>query len=122
MSSSLNQSFKQKYNFETRQNISSKVRSKQPNFIPIIIERADKSNISALPREKYLIPESSTIAKLLITIRGELKIGPEKAIFIFIGDKSVLPPVSSTIGILDSKYRDADGFLYIKYASENTFG
>ena len=42
------------------------------------------------------------------------------AIFVFC--KNILPPTSQLINDLYNNSKDDDGFLYIIYASENTFG
>jgi hypothetical protein len=49
-----------------------------------------------------------------------IKLSPEKAIFIFVNN--VLPPSSSLLSHVYAEHKDADGFLYIVYSSENTFG
>ncbi len=45
---------------------------------------------------------------------------PEKAIFIFVNN--VLPPSSSLLSQVYQEHMDEDGFLYVLYSSENTFG
>jgi GABA(A) receptor-associated protein len=45
---------------------------------------------------------------------------PEKAIFIFVNN--VLPPSSSLLSQVYQEHMDEDGFLYVVYSSENTFG
>jgi GABA(A) receptor-associated protein len=49
-----------------------------------------------------------------------MQIRPEDAIFLFIGNN--IPPSSYNIGNLYHKYKDKDGFLYMQYSKENTFG
>jgi len=44
----------------------------------------------------------------------------EKAIFLFINE--VLPPSSALMSQIYEKHKDEDGFLYITYSGENTFG
>ena len=45
---------------------------------------------------------------------------PEKAIFIFVS--SVLPPSAALMSSIYEEHRDEDGFLYIQYSGEHTFG
>ena len=47
-------------------------------------------------------------------------LSPEEALFIFSGS-SVLSS-NTLISAVYEKYRDPDGFLYVKYSGENTFG
>ncbi len=49
-----------------------------------------------------------------------IRIEPEKAIFMFV--KNQLCPVSNVINILYRDNHEEDGFLYIKYGTEKTFG
>jgi hypothetical protein len=49
-------------------------------------------------------------------------IRPEDAIFVFIGNTNVIPPISATIEELYAKYKDNNGFLNFTYTIENTFG
>lgn len=53
-------------------------------------------------------------------IRRRISINPEKALFIFV--KNVLPPNAALITDVYAEHKDADGFLYITYSGENTFG
>ena len=53
-------------------------------------------------------------------IRKKMKLSPEKAIFLFIN--GCIPPSSCIMAQFYSIYKDIDGFLYITYAYENTFG
>ena len=43
------------------------------------------------------------------------------SLYIFINGETLAPP-SATMSALYSENKDEDGFLYISYASENTFG
>jgi len=51
---------------------------------------------------------------------------PEDSIFLFVQDKKekqdVLPPSSALMTTIYDKHKDEDGFLYITYSGENTFG
>uniref|UniRef100_A0AAY4DST6 Autophagy-related protein n=2 Tax=Denticeps clupeoides TaxID=299321 RepID=A0AAY4DST6_9TELE len=53
-------------------------------------------------------------------IRKRIQLPSEKAIFLFV-DKTV-PQSSITMGQLYEKEKDDDGFLYVAYSGENTFG
>lgn len=60
------------------------------------------------------------------------ELDPQKAIFLFVGDQ--FPPsctlftfysltsVASLMSELYEKYKDEDGFIYLTYSGENTFG
>ena len=59
-------------------------------------------------------------AEFVFVIRKRIKLSPEKAIFIFVND--VLPPTAMLMSQVYDEYKDEDGFLYISYSGENTFG
>ena len=53
-------------------------------------------------------------------IRKRIKLPPERAIFIFI--RNVIPQQASLMSTIYEEEKDEDGFLYITYTGENTFG
>lgn len=53
-------------------------------------------------------------------IRKRIKLPAEKAIFIFVND--TLPPTAALMSAIYQEHKDKDGFLYVTYSGENTFG
>ena len=53
-------------------------------------------------------------------IRKRIKLDPSQAIFLMI-DNTLCPSNTNIGDVYDSQHSE-DGFLYVKYASENTFG
>ena len=53
-------------------------------------------------------------------IRQRLKLHPDEAMFLFVNNKMM--SISQTIMNVYYYEKDPDGFLYIKYSKENTFG
>ena len=112
--------------------------------MPVIVERAEKAekSIPDIDKKKYLVPSDLTVGQFVYVIRKRIKLSPEKAIFIFIDNRLPVrtPPFSSHRSLLTrftllniqasaslmstvyEELRDKDGFLYIKYSGENTFG
>ena len=58
--------------------------------------------------------------RFIYVIRKRIKLPPEKAIFIFVDN--VIPPTASLMSAVYEVQRDEDGFLYVTYSGENTFG
>lgn len=115
-------SFKKSYSFNDRKNESAKIISKYPDRIPIICEKTKgKSDIPTVDKIKYLVPADLTVGQFVYVIRNRMKLTAEKAIFLFVAD-STIPPTISLMNILYEQYKDPDGFLYITYSGENTFG
>ena len=94
---------------------------KYPNKIPVICEKC-KTNIDCpdIDKNKYLVPSDLTVGQFLYIIRKRVQITAEKAIYIFIDNK--MPPTAQTMSYLYEQYKDDDGFLYVLYAAESTFG
>ena len=114
--------FKDAQTFENRKNEATRVRTKYPNRIPVIVERAENCNeIEIIDKKKYLVPTDLTMGQFIYVIRKRLKtMSAEKALFVFVGD--IMPPTGENMAILYDNNKDEDGFLYITYSGENTFG
>jgi GABA(A) receptor-associated protein len=58
--------------------------------------------------------------QLVYVIRKRLALSPDVALFVFVGN--ILPPSSALVREVYAQHADADGFLYVKYSGESTFG
>ena len=109
--------------FEDRVNESNEIINKYPNRIPLIIEKLVNKNDTIIPdidKNKYLVPEDLTVSQLMYVIKKRLKLTPDKAIFIFCNGK--LLNSSLTMRYIYDNNKDKDGFIYIVYSGESTFG
>ncbi|KAE9232853.1 hypothetical protein PF005_g2545 [Phytophthora fragariae] len=61
-----------------------------------------------------------TVGQFVYVIRKRIKGSPVKAFFIFINN--VLPPTATLMWNIYKEQKDSDGFLYVPYSGENTFG
>jgi len=112
--------FKEEHTLEHRTSEASKIRSKYPERIPVIVEKEPKSPITTIDKRKFLVPSDISVAQFMWIIRKRIQLPPEKAIFLFVG--KVLPQSSAAMGQVYEEHKDEDGFLYIAYSGENTFG
>ncbi len=112
--------FKVTHSFSDRVKESKRIMDKYPDKIPVICERNFSSTLPTIDKHKFLVPTDLTIGQFIYVIRKRIKITPQEAIYLFI--KGNMPPSNETMNITYSKYRDEDGFLYISYTNENTFG
>uniref|UniRef100_A0A0B6ZS66 Gamma-aminobutyric acid receptor-associated protein-like 2 n=2 Tax=Arion vulgaris TaxID=1028688 RepID=A0A0B6ZS66_9EUPU len=112
--------FKEEHTFEHRKLESGKIRTKYPERIPVIVERDPKSHIISIDKRKFLVPNDISVAQFMWIIRKRIQLPSEKAIFLFVG--KVLPQSSASMGQIYEEHGDEDGFLYIAYSGENTFG
>ncbi|KAG6785239.1 hypothetical protein POTOM_010969 [Populus tomentosa] len=134
-------------NIERRQAEAGRIRDKYPDRIPVIVERAEKSDVPDIDKKKllndkrnitlfkfdellngwkvlsgtlYLVPADLTVGQFVYVVRKRIKLSPEKAIFIFV--KNILPPTAAMMSAIYEENKDEDGFLYMTYSGENTFG
>ena len=113
--------FKKEFTFKQRIDESSRIREKYQDRVPIICEKSDKSNtLVSIDKKKYLVPTDLTCGQFAYVIRKRMSLPAEQAIYLFVG--GVIPAMSSLMNTVYNDYHDEDGFLYITYASENTFG
>tara|TARA_B100000085_G_C18541649_1_gene512178 strand:+ start:491 stop:856 length:366 start_codon:yes stop_codon:yes gene_type:complete len=113
--------FKKSVPFEKSLSESTKVLEKYPERVPIICQRSIHcKDIPIIRKMKYLVPIHFSIGQFIHIIRKRSDIKPEQAIFVFVNNN--IPPNSDSILTVYDKYKDKDGFLYITYSGENTFG
>ncbi|KAI7979778.1 Autophagy-related protein 8f [Camellia lanceoleosa] len=113
-------SFKQEHDLEKRRAEAARIREKYPDRIPVIVEKAERSDIPNIDKKKYLVPADLTVGQFVYVIRKRIKLSAEKAIFIFVDN--VLPPTGGIMSAIYDEKKDEDGFLYVTYSGENTFG
>ncbi len=112
--------FKNEHSFEKRKAEAERIRQKYPDRIPVICEKADRTDIPTIDKKKYLVPSDLTVGQFVYVIRKRIKLAPEKAIFIFVDE--VLPATAALMSAIYEEHKDEDGFLYVSYSGENTFG
>eukprot|EP00996_Jenningsia_fusiforme_P004213 NODE_5021_length_729_cov_31.676471_g4662_i0.p3 GENE.NODE_5021_length_729_cov_31.676471_g4662_i0~~NODE_5021_length_729_cov_31.676471_g4662_i0.p3 ORF type:complete len:121 (+),score=38.53 NODE_5021_length_729_cov_31.676471_g4662_i0:127-489(+) len=112
--------FKQENPLEKRKAESEKIRQKYTDRIPVICEKADGSDVPDIDKKKYLVPSDLTVGQFVYVVRKRIKLPAEKAVFLFVNN--ALPPTAALMAHLYEAHKDEDGFLYINYSGENTFG
>ena len=114
--------FKNQYTHEAREAEALRMRTKYPERIPTICQKSAFANRSCptIDKSKYLVPTDLTMGQFVWVIRKRLKISSDQAIYMFIN--GTIPPVSKLMSTLYNELHDQDGFLYIYYNFENTFG
>jgi GABA(A) receptor-associated protein len=115
-------SFKRTYKFNDRYEESKRIMTLFPQKIPIICERSEfaPNGCPFIDKKKYLIPRDFTVGQFIYVIRNKLELPPEKALYLFICE--TIPASASYMDLIYEYYKDNDGFLYILYTFENTFG
>eukprot|EP00727_Mastigamoeba_balamuthi_P004909 m51a1_g14416 putative autophagy protein 8 (125) ;mRNA; r:456746-457833 len=113
-------SFKAEHPLEKRKEVAERILTKYNDHIPVIVEKAANSDAPDIDKKKYLVPRDITVGKFVYEIRRHMKLKPEKAIFLFVND--VLPPTGALMSQIYERHKDEDGFLYVTYNGESTFG
>lgn len=114
------ETFKNKHSNEKRQKESNRIREKYPDRIPVIVEKSD-SSLPDLDKTKYLVPVDLTVGQFILVIRKRLTLDSSVGLFLFFNN-SIMANCSTLMSDCYYEYKDPDGFLYIKYSGENTFG
>lgn len=113
-------SFKEKFPLNDRTDESCRIRKKYPDRIPVIVEKSKNTDINCIDKNKYLVPKDLTVGQFVYVIRKRIKLSPDQAIFLFIDN--TLPPSDSLMSQIYKEHVDKDGFLYVLYTGESTFG
>lgn len=116
-------SFKDEFSLDKRKAESENLMSKYPNRIGIIVEQ-EKYNNSIIPhidKRKYAVYNDMKFSSFMNVIRNRLKLSPEIALIFFVNGSNILTG-NQIMSEIYNQYKDEDGFIYIKYTGENTFG
>lgn len=118
-----NMGFKDEHTLDHRKDESSRMRQRHHDRIPVVVQRAmGETTLPDVDKKKYLVPVDMTVGQFMHVLRKRVDLPPEIAIFLFVGFTNDLPSTQSLLSALDEKYRDEDGFLYLTYQGESTFG
>lgn len=115
-----NYTFKVKYSYEKRRGDYDKLIEKHPGKIFVILEDLKLHSNNKDKIIKKMCPTELTIGQLRFYIRRRRKLSETESIVLFL--QGYIPKSASQIGEINDKYQDVDGFLYISYMVEETFG
>ena len=118
--------FKDEYSVESRRAQSKEVLDKfYPYKVPVVIQKYSREkNLIPFKRRKYLIPSSMKYSALMIVLREKLlkDFSPSIAIFLSTADGNLLCNSDNILHVHQQHHDREDGFLYLYYCCENTFG
>ena len=112
--------FNEKYSFDSRKKESQKILLKYPSRIPIIVEKCKNCTLNDIDKIKYLVPKDMYISQFIFIIRKRVQLEPSESLFVMINHQ--LPRSNALVGDIYEEQHNEDGFLYVTYTSENTFG
>lgn len=97
-----------------------KVMEIHPSKIPVILERAPNAQVPDIDRYKFLLPRDFTVANFLDVIRKRINLSKEQALFVYV--EGTVPASNAMFSTIYDQYKDKDGFLYVVYTGESSFG
>lgn len=99
---------------------SEKIIKRYPERIPVICEKKKGSLIADIDKHKYLVPKDLLVGQFLYVIRRRIQLPADKAMFVFVGH--TVAPTSQMMSHIYEQHKNEDGFLYMTYSGEETFG
>ena len=95
------------------------IKQKYPERLPVIC--LNGPNCRVLERNKYLVPEQLTVAEFIFVIRQRLGMNKNHALMLLCNNY-LLRATDTMVQVHRMHSTDIDGYLYITYVKENTFG
>ena len=105
--------------FEKRVKESTNMIEKFSDRIPIIVQKKQETD-PEIDKRKFMVPRDLTYGQFTYVVRRRLNIDDKKALFTFC--EGSIPLHHDSICTVYDKHKNADGFLYVNYTFENTFG
>lgn len=87
-----------------------------------IITKSERcTQLPNIDRTKFLVPRALTVAQLMYVIRRRIRLGSEKALFLY-ARCNVMLRATACMSEVYEEFKSADGFLRLTFAGENVFG
>ena len=112
--------YKNKNSFDKRIQESTDIIKKYIDRKPIIVQKYEKSDMPDIDKCKFLVPNELSMTQFMFIIRKRIKLEPSQSLFLTINGSLV--PSNRCISDIYEELKDEDGFLYVTYTNENTFG
>ncbi|KAF4736124.1 Gamma-aminobutyric acid receptor-associated protein-like 2 [Perkinsus olseni] len=123
--------------FDRRLAEARRILQKYPDRVPVIVERAERSDLPEIEKKKFLVPGTMLCGEFKYIVHkhitqaaennladgqrgGAQGISAEQTIYLFVKKKT--PRTGSMMSELYDAHKDEDGFLYLTYSAENTLG
>jgi GABA(A) receptor-associated protein len=102
-----------------------RMRARYPDRVPVICERAARSDLPDIDRNKFAVPGSMSCGEFKYIIHKQVAqasrgLAVDQTIYVFVN--GVSPRTSATMAELYELHGSEDGFLYVLYCAENTLG
>lgn len=100
------------------------LQQKHPESVYVILIPANNKPIEGV-RQKYIIQKDHPMQTLIQNVRARAVLNSHEALYFFLmknDDSGVMATPSILMSTLYEQFKSKDGFLYIQYSAENTFG
>jgi len=116
--------FEREIPFNRRLQISQKITKTYNDRIPVIVEKSPNSSLPEIKCKKFIVPTDILLMKLQVEVRKHIKMASNQTLYLFVSTEGsfIIPPQTATMAQLYEKYKSNDGFLYIMYSEESSFG
>lgn len=125
----------QKDDWTKRLSKSQYLRQKYPGRVPVIVDRAN-TQTPKLSDNRFIVPleisnningeaitTAMTMGQLMHIIRKHMPtLTPQQSIFMFLHEKNIMPPASSSLSQIYTENQGTDGFLVLSICMEHVFG
>ena len=97
-----------------------KILEKYPDRVPVYVNKKEGSNVQEITKHKYLVPKEMTMGNFIYVLRKNITLKSSQALFVFVDN--LIVSNSEMMGEIYIRHKNEDGFLYVIYSSESTFG
>merc|ERR1719464_616293 len=110
--------------FEKRSAEAKRILAKYPDRIPVICEKAPRSDLPDIEKKKFLVPGTMLIGEFKYIIHkhinqtGSAAIASDQTIYLFVNGTS--PKTGALLSEVYAQHSSDDAFLYVTYGAENT--
>lgn len=114
--------FETQFSLESRKTCADALLKQRKGFIPVIIQPYPRCTVK-MSKTKFLVSQDHTFSSLIYNIRSEYmkNLRNPETIYFFVNGTILVQPFV-LLGQLYEKHKNEDGFLYIYYNIENSFG
>lgn len=111
--------YKDRNSFDQRKIECNSILQRHKDRFPVIVEKS-QSSLFDIDKHKFLVPGETTIGQFLYILRKRIKLKQDESIYIFINN--TMPPTAALMSKIYNEHKDQDGFLYVTFSGESTFG
>lgn len=99
---------------------SEQIRQKYPDRIPVFCEPEWNTSVPNVDKNRFLVPQNLSVSEFLAVIRKRINVNSNFAMSLYVDGN--IPNGTELMSCLYDKHAADDGFLYVTYKSESTFG